>query len=305
MDDLKIYINKLIIQLPSHMKNSGSPMKFDLILSGGAFNGSYTLGSLLFLKEMEKHKYIQINKISTCSISSFIGVLYILDKLDVMYDNYNKFYNVFNESKKINTILQINKYITIIPNDLINLNHKLYISYYNIRKRKKTIKCFYKNVTDVYTSIIKSCYLPFIIDGNILYKNSYIDGITPYIFKSRRNVKKLYIDLICCGKLFNIFNVKYEYCNIHRIMTGILDIHWFFIKDFASTPMCSFINNWSLLERFRNYIIIFIEKIIMAIVCVYLLFDDFIIYLGLKNKLYIFCANILYFLIENLIKNNI
>ena len=166
MDDIKKYINKLISQLPSHMKNNISPLKFDLILSGGAFNGSYTLGSLLFLKEMEKQNYIKINKISTCSISSFIGVLYILDKLNVMYDNYNIIYNNFNESKKITSLLCVNKFIQIFPNDLLNINHKLYISYYNIRKRKKIIKCYYKNVNDVYTSIIKSCYLPFLIDKN-------------------------------------------------------------------------------------------------------------------------------------------
>ena len=305
MDNMKKYINKLICELPSHMKNNVSPLKFNLILTGGAFNGSYTLGALLFLKEMEKQKYIKINKISTCSISSFIGVLYILDKLDVMYDNYNLFYNFFKDTQKLTTVLHVNKYIQILPNDLSKLNHKLYISYYNIRKRKKIIKCYYKNANNVYSSIIKSCYLPFLIDSNIFYKNTYIDGITPYIFKSGQNVKNLYIDLICSGKIFNIFNVKYEYCNIHRIMTGILDIHWFFIKEFASTPMCSFVHNWSVLDVFRNYIIRWVEKIIMAIACIYLLFDDIIIYLKLKNKLYVFFANIIYFLIENMIKNNI
>jgi hypothetical protein len=305
MDDIKKYTNKLICELPSHMKNSETPLKIDLILSGGAFNGSYTLGALFFLKEMEKQKYIKIDRISTCSISSIIGVLYFLDKLEVMYDNYNIFYNDFNDSKKITSLLRLNKYIQFTQNDLFRINHKLYISYYNIRKRRKIIKYFYKNVNDVYSSIIKSCYLPFLIDSNILYKKTYIDGITPYIFKSTRNVKKLYIDLICCGKLFNIFNVKYEYCNIHRIMSGILDIHWFFIKDFAETSMCSFVNNWSLLDVLRHYIILLIEKIIMIILCIYLLFDDCMIYLRLKNKLYIFCANIMYLLIEKIIKNNI
>lgn len=48
MNDIKKYINKLIRKLPSHMKNSVSPLEFDLILSGGAFNGSYTLGALFF-----------------------------------------------------------------------------------------------------------------------------------------------------------------------------------------------------------------------------------------------------------------
>jgi predicted acylesterase/phospholipase RssA len=56
-----------------------------LILDGGAFNGSYLIGALLFLKEMEKRNYICVDKISGCSVGSAIGLLYFLDKLDLCY----------------------------------------------------------------------------------------------------------------------------------------------------------------------------------------------------------------------------
>jgi len=47
-------IDKLIDNLPDTLKNTDKPTQIDLILGGGAFNGSYLIGALFFLKEMEK-----------------------------------------------------------------------------------------------------------------------------------------------------------------------------------------------------------------------------------------------------------
>jgi hypothetical protein len=68
--------------LPENIKNRKKPLKIDLVLSGGAFNGSYILGALYFLKELEREKYIIIKRISTCSVSSFLGLLYLTDNLN-------------------------------------------------------------------------------------------------------------------------------------------------------------------------------------------------------------------------------
>ena len=38
---------------------------------------------------------------------------------------------------------------------------------------------------DIINTIIKSSYIPYLIDGNILYENKSIDGVTPFIFKER------------------------------------------------------------------------------------------------------------------------
>ena len=56
------YIHKLMENLPENIKNRKKPLKIDLVLSGGAFNGSYILGALYFLKELEREKYIIIKK---------------------------------------------------------------------------------------------------------------------------------------------------------------------------------------------------------------------------------------------------
>ena len=50
------YVLKLIGNLPDEIKNVKSPMIIDLVLDGGIFNGSYLVGALHFLKEMEKKK---------------------------------------------------------------------------------------------------------------------------------------------------------------------------------------------------------------------------------------------------------
>ena len=45
----------------------------DLIISGGAFNVSYLVGCLYFIREMRENGLICINKVSTSSASSIMG----------------------------------------------------------------------------------------------------------------------------------------------------------------------------------------------------------------------------------------
>jgi hypothetical protein len=64
------YVIKLIENLPDDIKNVNEPIKMDVVLDGGIFNGSYHVGALYFLKEMENRKYIKIERISGCSVGS-------------------------------------------------------------------------------------------------------------------------------------------------------------------------------------------------------------------------------------------
>ena len=83
---IETYIDKLIINLPPPPK---TPIHIDLVMDGGVFNGSYLMGCLYFLKRMEKLKYIIIHRISGCSISSFLGAMYLLNSLyDIETKNY-------------------------------------------------------------------------------------------------------------------------------------------------------------------------------------------------------------------------
>ena len=72
------YINKLTENL-----KIDKPIKLNIVLDGGSFNGGYLYGSLLYLKHLEKNNKIIINKISGCSVGALMSVLYILDKLEI------------------------------------------------------------------------------------------------------------------------------------------------------------------------------------------------------------------------------
>jgi hypothetical protein len=271
------YVNKLIENLPDDIKNTKTPLVIDLVLDGGIFNGSYLVGALYFLKEMEKRNYIKVDRISGCSIGSVVAFLYFIDGLDLMsklysvvQDDFKKCYNL----KIIKTLKDMLK--DSVPEDICEkVNKKLFICYNNIVKGKKTVKSEYNNKDEIFNSIIKSCFIPYLIDGNCLYENKYIDGVNPYIFNKEPNKKILYLDLFGYDKIGNLINIKNEKSNFHRILSGLLDIHSFFIKK-SSTQMCSYVNDWSFINIGFNYLKILIEKI-----CIYFTY----IFIFIKNNI--------------------
>ena len=201
------YVNKLIENLPDNSKKLG---KIDLVLDGGIFNGSYLVGALYFLKEMEKRNYVKIDRISGCSVGSIIGFLYYIDALDLMSELYEVVNNEFKNKFTLTMIKNLKKYLEQrIPDDICSkVNGKLYICYNNIKKRKKVVKCNYKNADEIIDTIIKSCFIPFVIDNNMLYKNKYIDGINAYIFERESSKKILYMDLLGYDKFTYTLNIK-------------------------------------------------------------------------------------------------
>ena len=260
------YVIKLIENLPDDIKNVNEPIKMDLVLDGGIFNGSYHVGALYFLKEMEKRKYFKIERISGCSVGSIVGFLYFIDSLDLMPKLYDLLNKEFRQTYNLNLLKELKKHLSErIPSDICErINGRLYITYNNIKKGTKPVKSVYKDADDIINTIIKSSYIPYLIDGNILYENKSVDGITPFIFKEREK-KILYLDLFGSDKLGNLLNVKNEKSNYHRILSGLLDIHSFFIKK-SNTPMCSYVNDWSYSNICFNHIKTIIERI-----CIYLI----------------------------------
>lgn len=262
------YVNKLIENLPDDVKNRSTPLKIDLVLDGGAFNGSYLIGALYFLKEMEKRKYVTVDRISGCSIGSVVGFLYIIDSLDIMVNLYDVMFQEIKTTYHFNAIKQLKTILgDKIPEDVCNrANNRLFITYNNIKKGTKPVKNVYRDVNDLINTIIRSCFIPFVIDGNILYEDSHIDGINPFIFDSDPDKKILYLNLLGIDKLGHIWNVKNEKTNYHRLMTGLLDIHSFYIKQ-SNTDMCSYVDDWSITRKYSTYFKVLIERVIIYIVC--------------------------------------
>jgi hypothetical protein len=274
---IESYINKLIENLPVEIKQNQTnktPMKVDLILDGGLFNGSYLVGALYFIKEMEARKYIKVERISGCSIGSIVGFLYFIDALDELPSLYESLLDDFKHQNNFSLIKNLKqKLVHRIPNDIcVKVFKRLYIAFNNVKNGKKIVKKTYRDVDEIFDSIIKSCYIPFVIDGNLIYQNKYMDGLNPYIFNCKNNKNKynkpstrkiIFMDLLGFDKISYVINVKNEKTNFHRILSGMLDIHNFFIKGGSQTQMCSYVGDWTLYNYFLMSIRYLIEKIII------------------------------------------
>ena len=284
---------KLLENLPKEITNNKGEKinKINLILEGGAFNGSYQIGALYFLKEMEKKKYIKIHNISATSIGAISALLYYIDLLEESLQSHTLLKSIYKKTKTLNAIPTfLNQIREKLPANLLNsLNSKLYISYYNIKTGCKIVKSKYKNIDDLFTTILRSCFVPFFINGQMMIDNKYMDGITPYIFPKNK-YKSLNISLIGSDKFYQIFVIKNEDTNIHKILAGLLDIN-LFITTNITTQMCSYINDRSIKQRLFYNILFIIEKLIV-----------FILFLYYHSKSKIYKSNIFVKIINLLIK---
>ena len=238
------YVNKLIENIPDETKTR---RKLDLVLTGCyPFNISFLIGTLLFLKEMEKRCYIKVCRISGNGLGSLAGLLYFSDSIN-MLSNYD-----LKRLPELGCLLKDK-----VPKHI--LKNKLFISCYDTSLCVKITKSKYKTHAKLIDEVIKSCYLPFVVDGNIAYKNRYMDGISPYVFDVKRDRQILY-----CNPL------NYQYLRVignetSKVLTGILDIHGFFIIK-QSTSMCSYLNEWSCYDRNIELVKYIVERIVVYII---------------------------------------
>ena len=250
------YITKLLETMPKKIFNEEKVMNIDLIVEGGAFNGSYVVGILYFLKEMEKKKMIKMHRFSACSISTICCLLYIIDRLDLFEEIYRRGLDIFKREGRLEVLNDIFEIINSVTDDNLykSLQNRLFITYYDVKYCKQVIRCKYKSNKDVFECISRSAHIPFIIDKNIARHGRYIDGQQPYFFKDKKNRKMLCISLVNytnIGTLTSTINVKHETNNIHRVIGGTLDIHSFFMTGIP-TQMCCFKDSMPLVTMAQN-----------------------------------------------------
>lgn len=252
---IKQLIDQLIHTLPASQTTESKKPIIHLILDGGAFNGSYLIGALQFLKEMEKRGYLYVEKISGCSVGSGVGLLYFLDKLDLSYYLHVIGVNSIRKTGKLGFVKDYKKFILgsfktetseqINETILTAVNNRLYISYHDLSiKETKQYQSYYKTVDELFETIIKSCFIPYLIDHQLCYQSRFIDGITPYIFPFEKNKKIIYLNLCSTDKVRYMFHIKNETTDFHRILTGLLEMHTFMLKGIR-TAMCSYITDWT------------------------------------------------------------
>jgi hypothetical protein len=260
------YVKKLVDNLPA--KKFVVTENIDVVLDGGAFNGGYLLGALYFLEEMEKRKYIKVKRISGCSVGSAAAFFYLLGRLDLMDCFHDFAINQLQTNFSLDKLVdyqEILKDKLVIPSNICEImNRRLFITYNNIKDKKTVVKSTYKNSEDMMQTIFKSCYVPFLVGNSLLYKEKYMDGLNPYVFniEKHKNRKILYLDLFGYDKFKYIVNVKNEKNGFHRTLSGLLDIHNFYIKE-CDTEMCSYVNDWSIYHKTRHQLKKTIEYIIL------------------------------------------
>jgi hypothetical protein len=237
------------------INGSNDVLDLDIIMSGGAFNANYLVGCLYFLREMQSRNKIRINRMSSCSASSLIAFLFLTNNLELFQDKlYEMIVTSFRNNKTfiftestLQNMMEIIKCSLPLDNEttLKIINKKLYITYFDVKRRKKVVKKQYKTLQDVFETIKKSSYIPLVTMNELLYCNRYIDGCTPYIFKENGKRKQLFISMLGKDKIKDSVVLKNDKNGLHKIINGILDAYYFFFRGCKGTSMCSYINSWS------------------------------------------------------------
>ena len=261
---LKVFINSLIENIPE--KNL--PEELDLVLDGGAFNGMYMLGGLFYIKELEQREKIKVKRISGCSIGAILGLLFILDKMDIAIEYSKHAYKYLRKHQNLKKTIEILKakfYEIVKEEDLQLINKKYYLTFFDTNKCKQIIKKTYKSRDDLVDCILKSCYVPYLIEKKLTDNDGCIDGAFPYIFKSKERKRKiLFFNLLSINKIKNMIFIKDEKNIYPRLLEGLMDTHTFFEKNKANN-MCSYVNDWGIID-----ILLFRLREIITIIIIYI-----------------------------------
>ena len=281
---LESYIHSLI-----HNINTPIHKEYNLVVDGGAFNCAFSGGCLYYINELEKLKLIKINKISGCSIGALLGYMYLTNTLHLLPIYYNCLLSYGRKNINFNIIkkLIINH---VKQTDYTVINKKLFITFNNINTLKHHVVSEYNSEKEVIKCLIKSCFIPYMIDGQIGFKDKkqlFCDGFTPHIFKNDGYC--IFISLITVKLFKHSFYTSKDIYIWDKLFYGIKDMHLFFITDMKETRYCSLINKWNYNKFIEFTIREIVNKIIVALLLQFLIFkksNQSNIVLYLKNNIY-------------------
>jgi hypothetical protein len=263
---LEQYIKALIVNVNPELL----PSKVNLIFDSGAVNGLTGIGAALYIHHLAEAQYIKINKISGCSIGSLIAVWYSCGCPDTMYTDIDRLFAYYKANKNFFIFGEVVRKVIyqLFLSDAapaIKLNKRVYINYYDTVKKKQRVVSKFKSRAHLITCILRSSHIPFLTSTTHKYEGRYIDGISPYLFKTRKNCKNLFIQLMTFTSPFKTLNVKREKNIYSRLITGVVATNDFFIND--SSKVCSYVNCKTKIELYwRMYFCYFILYLIDSII---------------------------------------
>ena len=255
----------------SLVKESDETKEIDLVFSSGGFNAPIGIGVGMFLKQIEKYKYIKVKRVSGSSIGAFLSLWYIMSDVNNNFDfletEFIKTINYFKKNKNLNSYNSfIRRYVYSIfkTDDITPIQKRLFITYYDTKKYKKQIVSKYKNREHLISCILQSGYIPYITDGNTKYKNRYMDGISPYVFP-KNNKKKcdtLFVNMMCRTHVFGCISINEN--NIYkRILVGVNDANEFFTTGKSS--VCIYTKDITYKNQIERNIIEYVFFILLFI----------------------------------------
>ena len=264
---LNQYINALIINVnPKKL-----PRKMNLIFDSGAVNGLLGIGSALYIHRLQEINYININKISGCSIGSLIAVWYIKGCSDKMYHYMNVLFTHYKTHKNFYVYEMIVRNIIhqlFDTDDMSMINNKLYINYYDTKNNKQIIISNFESRSHLITCILRSSHIPFITNKSHKYDEHYIDGIAPYIFETPdKECKNLFIKLIDFINPIKALNIKRERNIYTRLLKGVSETNDFFVN--GNTELCMYTNCFVKTQLYiRRYFVLFFIVLIDYIIII-------------------------------------
>lgn len=285
------YIEQYIKALIVNVDNSNIPKTVNLIFDGGAFNAFYATGIALYLLELQKQN-ITIDKVSGSSAGAGVAMNFLAGNFLYMEQLFDKLTTCLRDTHQLGvipTLIRDNVYY-LFDNDttaLDVLQDRLFISYYDVEERKQKVVSSYSSREELIEYLIRTSFVPYLINGESRHKNKYIDGISPYIFSNK--FPNLFVKLITNGRAASCLMTKNEENPHHRIMAGVAAANDFFTTGYSS--MCSYMHDWTMTDnilfRGRTTFIFFIFTIIewMVFIKSYIpnTFTDSLMMQGLQN----------------------
>lgn len=253
---MQFYVNSLIKNLPEMFIG-----KMNVILDGGAFSGSYILGGLYYLKELEDTNRFCVDKMSGCSIGSILCILYKLNRLDACHRVYDNIRKHFKEHGNLHIIKNILSEIKeeMDENFYLKCNDKIFLTYYDVLDKKHIVKSTFINNDDIIDTALKSSYIPYICGETMFHEDRFLDGLKPYDFQGE---KSLFFNLCMNYKsLIGMLYIRNEVNNMERTMTGMLETHAFFSNK--SSFMCFYTDNMTWMQRVLHFLRVFYIKCIV------------------------------------------
>ena len=281
------YFNSYIYALTQNLNQKLIPENINVIVDGGAFNGAYAIGTLLYLKQLEKQKLTTINKVSGTSIGAILSFLFITDSL---FENINWFETILNDFRSTSNLKKTHEIIKNLVNENIDdvklLNDKLFITYYDTNQMQQIVTNKYNSKEELIDFLTRSSFIPYLIDGNPFYKDIYSDGITPHIFNQDNTNTSIFINLMSFKIIKDSMCTKNEKNIWSRLMIGVVDANNFFTNK--KSDLISSINEW------KSYDFLFLRGreilyVIFLFTIKYYISLHYIIPISLSNNKYLLC----------------